>query len=94
MSTLYPLGVLIQEGPRRGGAIGIPRHRRGILRLGTAAAVLMDAMVVRGLLVPAVMRLTGRAPRPLLVGVRLGEGESWRRQGTGLRSRDKVAAGG
>ncbi|WP_171116519.1 MULTISPECIES: hypothetical protein [Streptomyces] len=51
MTTLYPLGVLIQEGSRRGGALGLPRHRRGMLRLGTAAAVLMDAMVVRGLLV-------------------------------------------
>ncbi|MGW3464251.1 MMPL family transporter, partial [Streptomyces olivaceoviridis] len=32
-----------------------------MLGLGIALAVLMDAMVVRGLLVPAVMRLTGRA---------------------------------
>ncbi|MFI8104271.1 MMPL family transporter [Streptomyces sp. NPDC086023] len=40
-----------------------------MLGLGIALAVLMDAMVVRGLLVPAVMKLTGRAtwwaPRPL-----------------------------
>jgi RND superfamily putative drug exporter len=32
-----------------------------MLGLGIALAVLMDAMVVRTLLVPAVMRLTGRA---------------------------------
>ncbi|MQY16492.1 Trehalose monomycolate exporter MmpL3 [Streptomyces sp. RB5] len=40
-----------------------------MLGLGLALAVLMDAMVVRGLLVPAVLRLTGRAtwwaPGPL-----------------------------
>ncbi|MDX3849242.1 MMPL family transporter [Streptomyces sp. AK02-01A] len=40
-----------------------------MLGLGIALAVLMDAMVVRGLLVPAVMKLTGRAtwwaPGPL-----------------------------
>ncbi|MFJ7156690.1 MMPL family transporter [Streptomyces sp. NPDC101118] len=40
-----------------------------MLGLGIALAVLMDAMVVRGLLVPAVMKLSGRAtwwaPRPL-----------------------------
>ncbi|NJP41996.1 MMPL family transporter [Actinacidiphila epipremni] len=40
-----------------------------MLGLGIALAVLMDAMVIRTLLVPAVMRLTGRAtwwaPRPL-----------------------------
>jgi RND superfamily putative drug exporter len=32
-----------------------------MLGLGIALAVLMDAMIVRSLLVPAVMRLTGRA---------------------------------
>src|SRR6202008_4957213 len=32
-----------------------------MLGLGIALAVLMDAMVIRTLLVPAVMRLTGRA---------------------------------
>jgi RND superfamily putative drug exporter len=40
-----------------------------MLGLGIALAVLMDAMIVRSLLVPAVMRLTGRAtwwaPGPL-----------------------------
>jgi RND superfamily putative drug exporter len=40
-----------------------------MLGLGTALAILMDAIVIRGLLVPAFMRLAGRAnwwaPRPL-----------------------------
>ncbi|MGW5445823.1 MMPL family transporter [Streptomyces asiaticus] len=54
-----------------------------MLGLGIALAVLMDAMVVRGLLVPAVMKLTGRAtwwaPGPLRrLHARFGlsEGES------------------
>ncbi|MDW4899688.1 MMPL family transporter [Streptomyces californicus] len=54
-----------------------------MLGLGIALAVLMDAMVVRGLLVPAVMKLMGRstwwAPTPLRAFHRrfgLSEGES------------------
>ncbi|WP_411096474.1 MMPL family transporter [Streptomyces sp. 020-2-3H-GM] len=54
-----------------------------MLGLGIALAVLMDAMVVRGLLVPAVMKLMGRstwwAPAPLRAFHRrfgLSEGES------------------
>ncbi|MGX4692129.1 MMPL family transporter [Streptomyces sp. JNUCC 63] len=51
-------------------AIGASRvTNTKMLGLGIALAVLMDAMVVRSLLVPAVMRLTGRAtwwaPAPL-----------------------------
>ncbi|MBB5935077.1 MMPL family transporter [Streptomyces zagrosensis] len=51
-------------------AIGTSRvTNTKMLGIGIALAVLMDAMVVRGLLVPAVMRLTGRAtwwaPGPL-----------------------------
>ncbi|MFJ5551398.1 MMPL family transporter [Streptomyces sp. NPDC093225] len=51
-------------------AIGTSRvTNTKMLGLGIALAVLMDAMVVRSLLVPAVMKLTGRAtwwaPRPL-----------------------------
>ncbi|MFE6283351.1 MMPL family transporter [Streptomyces sp. NPDC057877] len=51
-------------------AIGTSRvANTKMLGLGIALAVLMDAMVVRSLLVPAVMRLTGRAtwwaPAPL-----------------------------
>ncbi|AKJ13060.1 transporter [Streptomyces incarnatus] len=51
-------------------AIGTSRvTNTKMLGLGIALAVLMDAMVVRSLLVPAIMRLTGRAtwwaPRPL-----------------------------
>jgi RND superfamily putative drug exporter len=43
-------------------AIGTSRvTNTKMLGLGIALAVLMDAMVVRSLLVPAVMRLTGRA---------------------------------
>ncbi|GAB2594403.1 MMPL family transporter [Streptomyces capparidis] len=43
-------------------AIGTSRvTNTKMLGLGVALAVLMDAMVVRGLLVPAVMRLTGEA---------------------------------
>ncbi|MDF3297595.1 MMPL family transporter [Streptomyces tropicalis] len=51
-------------------AIGMSRvTNTKMLGLGIALAVLMDAMIVRSLLVPAVMRLTGRAtwwaPAPL-----------------------------
>jgi RND superfamily putative drug exporter len=51
-------------------AIGTSRvANTKMLGLGVALAVLMDAMVVRSLLVPAVMRLTGTAtwwaPGPL-----------------------------
>jgi RND superfamily putative drug exporter len=47
----------------------IPKQTCAVLGLGIALAVLMAAMIVRSLLVPAVMRLTGRAtwwaPAPL-----------------------------
>jgi RND superfamily putative drug exporter len=51
-------------------AIGTSRvTNTKMLGLGIALAVLMDAMVVRSLLVPSVMKLTGRltwwAPGPL-----------------------------
>ncbi|MGH1555817.1 MMPL family transporter [Streptomyces sp. L7] len=43
-------------------AIGTSRvTNTKMLGLGIALAVLMDAMIVRSLLVPAVMKLTGRA---------------------------------
>ncbi|MEV6834343.1 MMPL family transporter [Streptomyces sp. NPDC051133] len=65
-------------------AIGTSRvTNTKMLGLGIALAVLMDAMVVRSLLVPAIMRLTGRAtwwaPAPLRRLHRrfgLSEGES------------------
>ncbi|GGJ16913.1 MMPL family transporter [Streptomyces brasiliensis] len=65
-------------------AIGTSRvTNTKMLGLGIALAVLMDAMVVRSLLVPAIMRLTGRAtwwaPAPLRRFHRrfgLSEGES------------------
>jgi RND superfamily putative drug exporter len=65
-------------------AIGTSRvTNTKMLGLGIALAVLMDAMIVRSLLVPAVMRLTGRAtwwaPAPLRrLHARFGlsEGES------------------
>ncbi|MFG2191715.1 MMPL family transporter [Streptomyces sp. NPDC048639] len=65
-------------------AIGTSRvTNTKMLGLGIALAVLMDAMVVRSLLVPAVMRLTGRAtwwaPGPLRrlhARIGLSEGES------------------
>jgi RND superfamily putative drug exporter len=45
------------------------RRRRVLLGFGTAVAVLVDATIVRALLVPALMRLLGEwnwwAPRPL-----------------------------
>jgi RND superfamily putative drug exporter len=67
-------------------AIGTSRvTNTKMLGLGIALAVLMDAMVVRSLLVPAIMRLTGRAtwwaPAPLRRFHRrfgLSEGESAR----------------
>jgi RND superfamily putative drug exporter len=37
------------------------RRRRVLLGFGTAVAVLVDATIVRALLVPALMRLLGRA---------------------------------
>ncbi|MFE7478846.1 MMPL family transporter [Streptomyces sp. NPDC057552] len=65
-------------------AIGTSRvTNTKMLGLGIALAVLMDAMVVRSLLVPAVMKLTGRAtwwaPKPLRAFHQkfgLSEGES------------------
>ncbi|MGW3439070.1 MMPL family transporter [Streptomyces bacillaris] len=65
-------------------AIGTSRvTNTKMLGLGIALAVLMDAMVVRSLLVPAVMKLTGHAtwwaPRPLRAFYQrfgLSEGES------------------
>ncbi|MGW7334009.1 MMPL family transporter, partial [Streptomyces sp. NPDC054840] len=65
-------------------AIGTSRvTNTKMLGLGIALAVLMDAMVVRSLLVPAVMKLTGRAtwwaPAPLRrlhERIGLSEGES------------------
>ncbi|MGW0815853.1 MMPL family transporter [Streptomyces viridiviolaceus] len=63
-------------------AIGTSRvTNTKMLGLGLALAVLMDAMVVRGLLVPAVLRLTGRAtwwaPGPLRrLHVRIGLSET------------------
>ncbi|MHC3470387.1 MMPL family transporter [Streptomyces sp. 7R007] len=66
-------------------AIGTSRvTNTKMLGLGIALAVLMDAMIVRSLLVPAVMRLTGRAtwwaPAPLRrlhqrFGLSEGDGE-------------------
>ncbi|MFD5570827.1 MMPL family transporter [Streptomyces cadmiisoli] len=87
-------------------AIGTSRvTNTKMLGLGIALAVLMDAMVVRSLLVPAVMRLTGRAtwwaPAPLRrlhTRFGLGEGEpaSTNAGAAGQKERarqDKVAAG-
>jgi RND superfamily putative drug exporter len=82
-------------------AIGTSRvTNTKMLGLGIALAVLMDAMIVRSLLVPAVMRLTGRAtwwaPAPLRRFHRrfgLSEGEDT----PAVRSeedRPKVTAGG
>ncbi|MGW1910801.1 MMPL family transporter [Streptomyces sp. NPDC002076] len=75
-------------------AIGTSRvTNTKMLGLGIALAVLMDAMVVRSLLVPAIMRLTGRAtwwaPAPLRrfherFGVSEGDDKSPDR-GAGLR---------
>ncbi|MFI2200847.1 MMPL family transporter [Streptomyces sp. NPDC020192] len=79
-------------------AIGTSRvTNTKMLGLGIALAVLMDAMVVRSLLVPAIMRLTGRAtwwaPAPLRrLHARFGlsEGES----DAPLRGRGAVPVGG
>jgi RND superfamily putative drug exporter len=71
-----------------------------MLGLGIALAVLMDAMVVRSLLVPAIMRLTGKAtwwaPAPLRrfhARFGLSEGES-APAAESDRERDKVGARG
>ncbi|MFH9133037.1 MMPL family transporter [Streptomyces sp. NPDC017524] len=74
-------------------AIGTSRvTNTKMLGLGIALAVLMDAMVVRGLLVPAVMKLMGRstwwAPAPLRslhrrFGLSEGSGEAVRKQPSG-----------
>ncbi|MFJ4617993.1 MMPL family transporter [Streptomyces sp. NPDC088812] len=82
-------------------AIGTSRvTNTKMLGLGIALAVLMDAMVVRSLLVPAIMRLTGRAtwwaPAPLRRFHRrfgLSEGEPAPAAGADLR-RDTVGARG
>ncbi|MDQ0910414.1 RND superfamily putative drug exporter [Streptomyces canus] len=74
-------------------AIGTSRvTNTKMLGLGIALAVLMDAMIVRSLLVPAVMRLTGRAtwwaPAPLRrfhARFGLSEGEAERPSGAGDR---------
>jgi RND superfamily putative drug exporter len=82
-------------------AIGTSRvTNTKMLGLGIALAVLMDAMIVRSLLVPAVMRLTGRAtwwaPGPLRrfherFGVSEGAGEQTE---FAAENRDKVGAQG
>ncbi|MBN0048149.1 MMPL family transporter [Streptomyces actuosus] len=82
-------------------AIGTSRvTNTKMLGLGIALAVLMDAMVVRSLLVPAVMRLTGRAtwwaPAPLRRFHRrfgLSEGEP-AAPAPGERDRDAVGVAG
>ena len=82
-------------------AIGTSRvTNTKMLGLGIALAVLMDAMIVRSLLVPAVMRLTGRAtwwaPGPLRrfherFGMSEGAGEQ---SEFAAENRDKVGAPG
>ncbi|MFE9441109.1 MMPL family transporter [Streptomyces sp. NPDC006602] len=82
-------------------AIGTSRvTNTKMLGLGIALAVVMDAMIVRSLLVPAVMRLTGRAtwwaPQPLRrfherFGLSEGGGGS---EPAAEQDRDKVAARG
>ncbi|MFJ8859715.1 MMPL family transporter [Streptomyces sp. NPDC102451] len=90
-------------------AIGTSRvTNTKMLGLGIALAVLMDAMVVRSLLVPAVMKLMGRvtwwAPAPLRAFHRrfgLSEGEpapagdrgAEEASGPAGRERDKITAG-
>ncbi|MFJ1974825.1 MMPL family transporter [Streptomyces sp. NPDC087903] len=82
-------------------AIGTSRvTNTKMLGLGIALAVLMDAMIVRSLLVPAVMRLTGRAtwwaPAPLRRFHRrfgLSEGEETPAVET-EEDRPRVTAGG
>ncbi|MFJ8533308.1 MMPL family transporter [Streptomyces sp. NPDC093591] len=84
-------------------AIGTSRvTNTKMLGLGIALAVLMDAMIVRSLLVPAVMRLTGRAtwwaPGPLRrfhSRFGLSEGEPAATPAAEpARERDKVSAHG
>ncbi|KUL25915.1 MMPL family transporter [Streptomyces regalis] len=79
-------------------AIGTSRvTNTKMLGLGIALAVLMDAMIVRSLLVPAVMRLTGRAtwwaPGPLRrFHQRFGLSESGGEPASAaVEERDKVA---
>lgn len=82
-------------------AIGTSRvTNTKMLGLGIALAVLMDAMIVRSLLVPAVMRLTGRAtwwaPRPLRrfherFGLSEGEAEPVGGAGNGATGHDEPA---
>ncbi|MFC5217202.1 MMPL family transporter [Streptomyces coerulescens] len=82
-------------------AIGTSRvTNTKMLGLGIALAVLMDAMIVRSLLVPAVMRLTGRAtwwaPGPLRrlhdrFGLSESDGEP---EQADAEERDKVAVPG
>ncbi|MER7371137.1 MMPL family transporter [Streptomyces lanatus] len=82
-------------------AIGTSRvTNTKMLGLGIALAVLMDAMIVRSLLVPAVMRLTGRAtwwaPGPLRrfherFGVSEGEQPTQVLTAEPERERDKVS---
>ncbi|MET8830139.1 MMPL family transporter [Streptomyces sp. NPDC004610] len=82
-------------------AIGTSRvTNTKMLGLGIALAVLMDAMVVRSLLVPSVMRLTGRAtwwaPGPLRrLHARFGvsEGESAGADGGGARPGEGLEKG-
>ncbi|MEU4683881.1 MMPL family transporter [Streptomyces xinghaiensis] len=86
-------------------AIGASRvTNTKMLGLGLALAVLMDAMVVRTLLVPAVMRLTGKAtwwaPRPLRrlharFGLSEGEGAALpeQRNGEAAERADETADG-
>ncbi|MER6129299.1 MMPL family transporter [Streptomyces sp. NPDC001795] len=85
-------------------AIGTSRvTNTKMLGLGIALAVLMDAMVVRSLLVPAVMRLTGRAtwwaPAPLRrfhqrFGLREEEPAAAVEEKEADRDRDKAGARG
>ncbi|MET8174529.1 MMPL family transporter [Streptomyces clavifer] len=90
-------------------AIGTSRvTNTKMLGLGIALAVLMDAMVVRSLLVPSVMKLMGRvtwwAPKPLRAFHQrfgLSEGEPAPPEGRdadkmaeqGVQERDKITAG-
>ncbi|MEU6549869.1 MMPL family transporter [Streptomyces sp. NPDC046915] len=81
-------------------AIGTSRvTNTKMLGLGIALAVLMDAMVVRSLLVPAIMRLTGRAtwwaPAPLRrlhERIGLSEGEAAPPAAESEEQRDKIGA--
>ncbi|MFF8730411.1 MMPL family transporter [Streptomyces sp. NPDC015171] len=80
-------------------AIGTSRvTNTKMLGLGIALAVLMDAMVVRSLLVPAIMRLTGRAtwwaPAPLRrFHARFGMSEGEERGTTARTAAEGEAAG-